>query len=207
MSNAVKHQFHYFKFVVKEVLDEKRSLTIIVTPLNYMSDPDLYISTSNPRPNYQSSEVICRYFGFDICFLPKTIVKQDQVIYVAVYSEDEFCDYKIRIEWTKEGDMIEFSRESFLYMDGLASDGEFDQQYFKLFIPNDPQIVHFTVSVRRVPSLTLPQLRECPEPPGLTELLFYCWGRKQDGGRGIPFNAYWHRPTTKACVLRNPSNL
>ncbi|CAK88485.1 unnamed protein product (macronuclear) [Paramecium tetraurelia] len=68
-------------------------LIIVVKQQSTTGNPDIYISSQNPKPNRTNSEIICDSQGMDICILQ---YPSKQTYYLAVYCE-EYCRYNLKV--------------------------------------------------------------------------------------------------------------
>jgi hypothetical protein len=62
----------YFKLLIDSIPNINASLSIIVNPVDFKSDPGIFMSTivEYPEP-FVNFENGCWYVGLDVCFVPK----------------------------------------------------------------------------------------------------------------------------------------
>lgn len=126
----------YFKFTLTKI-EKDQDLAILALPLDFKSDPDLFISRSETHPSLRSSEERCILWGYDICFIPKNQLVLNSIFYVAVHCDLE-CKFSIEIKYSEEK-LLKFGvKNSFFFLQN-------DNIVFKVNIPNILSMKHFSI--------------------------------------------------------------
>lgn len=135
VSYCVQRNFTYFKFQ----LDDASNFTISVTPIN--GDPDVYVSTTNQKPNRNDFEWSAALFGFDGLSIHTTDqhYKPNGVYYIGVYGF--FLDTYFAISINKKDTYTDL-------IEGIASSNYVEangDRYFKFTLKNPGHTLSFTV--------------------------------------------------------------
>lgn len=126
----------YFKFFIKKI-EKDQDLAILALPLDFKSDPDLYISRSDTHPSVSSFEERCILWGYDICFIPKNQLALNTIFYVAVHCDSE-CRFSIEVKYSEEKNLKFGVKNSYFFPQN-------DNIVFKVNIPNILTMKHFSI--------------------------------------------------------------
>lgn len=103
---------------------------IKVIPLDYVSDPDVYISQTEAFPNStENSDWQCRAYGKDTCTVNNRNLTANATFYIGVTCENQDCEFQMKVLLTSEFELedgVEF--QTYLYQE--------DTRLFHFTIPS-----------------------------------------------------------------------
>lgn len=122
----------YYKIEVVDLIPGE-DLIIMAKPANRLSDPDLYISSTNLYPNsYGTAEMVCNAFGLDICVINASKITANSTFYVGVSCYQD-CEYYLLAEYNSEV-FLSLGQEVFIRYYESAS------EIAKIYIPKNDAI-------------------------------------------------------------------
>ena len=114
--NLTEGQTAHYKYIY--ALDpedpEIYDLSIDVTPLDGLSDPDVFVSRNTPVPDndLSSADYIGASLGYDIIVVPKANISINDTFYITVYCSSELCSLRLNVQrtdsyWMSAGSSVE----------------------------------------------------------------------------------------------------
>ena len=106
---TMKQTAHYKYLYTVEPEDNGMiyDLSIDVTPLDGLSDPDVFVSKNKPIPDddLRSADDYDTSLGYDIVVIPKEKIQANDVFYITVLCSSEKCRLRLNVEKTESYSM------------------------------------------------------------------------------------------------------
>ena len=120
-----------------------QDLLIIVNGLDWISNPDVLISTKNRSPNFiQESEYFCYVFGADVCPIPASALREGTTFYISVFCPWT-CSFTIHAQYTTET-YLELNKKTTLFFTG-EDEHSAQGKVVKFTIPQDFKSDHILI--------------------------------------------------------------
>ena len=92
----------YFKITIDKKLENEEDLLVMVRPVEDTSDPDIFISTSNPNPDsFSNSDQICSSNGLDVCTIPSSNITDNTTFYIGIKCYTQ-CSFALKASYDSE---------------------------------------------------------------------------------------------------------
>lgn len=102
--NLTRDQISFFKYIyrVEDTETQIYDLSIDVTPLDGLSDPDLYVTKNKPFTANQliDADYYDTSVGYDIVVIPKENITANDTFYIAVTCVSEVCKFRLNVQKT-----------------------------------------------------------------------------------------------------------
>ena len=130
--SMIVQNLRYYIVNITEILPDE-DLILMVKPMNRNSDPDLFISFTNPFPNsYENSEKVCNAFGLDVCVVNSSQIAINSSFYVGISCYLD-CEFYVMAEYNSEV-FLQLGQEVIIRYYDTAS------EIAKFYIPEDETI-------------------------------------------------------------------
>lgn len=102
---------------------------VIARSMDPLSDPNIYISTKDDKPDKKTNEIACDTNGLDICSVPYSLLKEKSKIYIGIQCSGN-CTYFLRTSYRSNNADEIFTIGNYLYEE---------------FNSGDPKVIRFNV--------------------------------------------------------------
>ena len=91
----------YFNITIDKKLPQE-DLLIMVRPVEDISDPDIFISSTFQYPDsYSNSEMICTSNGLDVCTIPESNITDNKTFYIGIKCYTQ-CSFALKATYSEE---------------------------------------------------------------------------------------------------------
>jgi len=131
---------HYYKIKIPENATKDQFLIFdAFSPVEDISDPDIFISEKNSKPTSSNSEWNCQSYGQDTCVVPKEVISPGKTFHASIYCA-KHCTYRLMISLKSEIDLEEGDPNS----DKMEAH---ESRLYKFTVPPSSKIRSISVSL------------------------------------------------------------